>query len=538
MLFGLAIHAKPRVTVVFVIDQLGDNYIQKLRPYLSHGFSELINDGVYYTNAFFEHSMPATAAGHTMISTGTFANYHGVVSNSWFNKKGKRVRFGADNSCDAATFSRNGVYKNGMSAHHLMADTLSDQIVMNNFAKHNTNVWALSLKSRAAIACAGRLGKAVWFDTKEGRFTSSKAYFDKLPEWITSFNKDAGIDKTKEYKWEPFYKPDTHKYDLPFMHDHTYTIDPEPVFNTTLKIDHSKDKPFSFYAKTPHADKYLMKLARKCLDEYTPESEHDGLVLYVSLSGLDKIGHYYGPYSKESVDTIYHMDKMIKEFMDYTYTKIDPKDVLFVCTADHGIMPIVEVLNKHKFSLAKRLNPFDVIDSINQAVEKKFNIKKAVAHFIEQHLYFNNETMPQEKNIRTEISSFIIEHLKNIQGVRNAWTFDELSRLYLDPTFNLDIFIQRQLYKSRSGDIIYSLDPYTYMSSYHGVADRGTSHTTPFAYDTHVPLILYQKGSIEHKVIAQNVGMQQLAPTMAQILNVPRPSASRSSVLPGIDYHV
>ena len=62
----------------------------------------------------------------------------------------------------------------------------------------------------------------------------------------------------------------------------------------------------------------------------------------------------------------------------------------------------------------------------------------------------------------------------------------------------------------------------------------GLSHKTPYEYDTHIPLILYQAGQIEGKKIYQKVWGLQLANTLAQILRVQKPSASTFDALPGI----
>lgn len=62
----------------------------------------------------------------------------------------------------------------------------------------------------------------------------------------------------------------------------------------------------------------------------------------------------------------------------------------------------------------------------------------------------------------------------------------------------------------------------------------GTCHHTPYNYDTHIPIIIYQRAFHQRKVIDEKVYNTQLAPTLAHILEVPRPSACTADVLPGI----
>ena len=60
----------------------------------------------------------------------------------------------------------------------------------------------------------------------------------------------------------------------------------------------------------------------------------------------------------------------------------------------------------------------------------------------------------------------------------------------------------------------------------------GQNHTSCYSYDSQVPLYIYQKGKFEKKTITKPVITQQLAVTLAEILNIPRPSASSVDVTP------
>ena len=78
---------------------------------------------------------------------------------------------------------------------------------------------------------------------------------------------------------------------------------------------------------------------------------------------------------------------------------------------------------------------------------------------------------------------------------------------------------------TQNGDIVI-LDKPGFIE-YHGT---GTSHGTPYSYDTHVPLIFYgwhiPKGEThDRKVITQ------IAPTLAQKIKIPFPNGTESEVL-------
>jgi len=51
------------------------------------------------------------------------------------------------------------------------------------------------------------------------------------------------------------------------------------------------------------------------------------MLLWLSLSTLDLVGHFYGPDSMEAIDTLYHVDRQIKDLMKFIAKKIDKKIV-------------------------------------------------------------------------------------------------------------------------------------------------------------------------------------------------------------------
>jgi hypothetical protein len=79
-------------------------------------------------------------------------------------------------------------------------------------------------------------------------------------------------------------------------------------------------------------------------------------------------------------------------------------------------------------------------------------------------------------------------------------------------------------YAPRFGDLYILQEPYYLFDA------TGTSHGTPYDYDTHVPLIFYGPG-IKKGVYTTRVAVNDVAPTLAQMLGVERPSGSIGQVL-------
>ena len=64
------------------------------------------------------------------------------------------------------------------------------------------------------------------------------------------------------------------------------------------------------------------------------------LILAISLSATDYIGHKYGPDSREIHDQILRLDRTLGRFLDSLYTLRDSSRVLIALTSDHGVAPL------------------------------------------------------------------------------------------------------------------------------------------------------------------------------------------------------
>jgi hypothetical protein len=82
----------------------------------------------------------------------------------------------------------------------------------------------------------------------------------------------------------------------------------------------------------------------------------------------------------------------------------------------------------------------------------------------------------------------------------------------------------------RTGDVLFVQEPYFLF----GIS--GTSHFTPWGYDTHVPLIFYgfYGAGVKAGSYARGIAVNDVAPTLASFLGIEPPSGSFGRVLPEI----
>jgi hypothetical protein len=82
-------------------------------------------------------------------------------------------------------------------------------------------------------------------------------------------------------------------------------------------------------------------------------------------------------------------------------------------------------------------------------------------------------------------------------------------------------------FQVRTGDILIVQEPYFLFGT------SGTSHSTPWGYDTHLPVIFYGTG-VKAGNYARDIAVNDVAPTLASLIGIEPPSGSSGQVLPEI----
>ena len=488
----------PRLTIMIVVDQFGDIYLKKVQDYLKYGLKKLLTKGVYYSNALHPHGMPSTGTGHAALSTGAFAKFHGIIGNSWINADGKRVNCDADTAENAAIFNPEdgSLYEKGASSVNCMVDGLSDQFMLASSDITPHKVYTISLKSRAATIPAGKMGKALWFDQKNGLFTSNKRCFTEFPEWLKEFNKEHDLSKKKFVHWTLMYPKNHAAYQYTTTKTYAFTHQQYPRVNTQIPVHktstaaYKEGDYFSAYQTTPQAHQQLLDLATTCLEQELDPQSPDHMLLWLCLSPLDKLGHDFGPDSIETADLLYWLDKQLDSFIKWVHERYGKQNVLFCLTGDHGICPIVEVAYNKGFTLAHRFYVPDMLQKANKLIKEKYGIKKAVEGFKCPQIYLSHKAL-KKFNAKTRwcIMQDLLTFAKSLPGVKDAWTFAELKNgCFLE--YSPEYYLQQQLFEGRSGEITLLTYPYSMVTKW----KQGADHRSPYQFNLHVPIALYWPG--------------------------------------------
>jgi arylsulfatase A-like enzyme len=198
------------------------------------------------------------------------------------------------------------------------------------------------------------------------------------------------------------------------------------------------------------------------------------------------------------------------------------RNVLVVLTADHGVAPLPEDLAKWKMP-GGRMSSADLFDPINSALEAKFGKGKWILYTAGTSPYLNLDLIRAKGLDEAEVRRVAARAAAAVPHVARVYTRDQLERgeVQHDPISNR---VARSFNPERSGDLEILLEPYWIRAA------EGTTHGTPYSYDTHIPLIFM---GLEARAghYPEDVTLNDVAPTLATILQIQTPSGSVGRVL-------
>ncbi|MEK7743310.1 MAG: alkaline phosphatase family protein, partial [Elusimicrobiota bacterium] len=161
-----------RLLVVLSVDQMRADYLDRFPPSGPGGFSRLLREGAYFSQARNTDVPTETSPGHATLLTGRPPSAHCVVAYDWWDPGIRRMVY----SVEDPVFGR--------SPRNLLSPTLGDALKSGDPA---SLVVSISGKDRSGILLGGhRPDAAIWYEPKIEGFATSP-YYGPLPSWAARF---------------------------------------------------------------------------------------------------------------------------------------------------------------------------------------------------------------------------------------------------------------------------------------------------------------------------------------------------------------
>ena len=499
--FGVAFAApKPKLLVAIVIDQFRYDYLLRFRSDYNAGFDRLLKNGAVFSDAHYLHALTVTAVGHSTFLSGATPSVSGIIGNEWYDRESKQT---VTSVSDPETKIVGGIPgQPGSSPRRLLVSTVGDELKIRT---PETKIIGVSIKDRGAILPSGHMANgAYWYDNDSNHWVTSTYYRAELPEWVTKLNNEAMYRQHLGASWFPF----------------DAAGESGTPFCTT--VNGSSVRFCGSIEATPWGNEMIEEFAERAMDG-EDLGKHEGTdVLTVSFSSNDYVGHAVGPDDPAVRDISIRTDRLLGKLLTFIDQRVGAGNTLVVLTADHGVAPVPEV-NQSRNMPGGRLSDLAISNKITEALTKKFGPGKWLLPASATAAYLNLELIRSRKLDPAEVERIAAEAAQSQDHIARVYTRHDImtGRVQQD---QIGRAITLGFYGPRSGDLAILQEPYYLFDA------TGTSHGTPYAYDTHVPLIFLGAG-IKAGTYSGSVAVNDAAPTISALLGVTEPSGSIGRVL-------
>jgi len=510
----------PKLVVGIVVDQLRYDYIPLYwDKFEEDGFKRLVEQGFSFNNNHFNYFPTYTGPGHASVYTGATPSVNGIVGNAWYDRNIDRSMYVVSDSTVSPIGTDSDAGK--MSPRNLLSTTVTDEL---KSASPESKVIAVSIKDRGAVLPAGHLGDAAyWYEGETGNFVSSSWYVSELPEWLQDFNDRELAKDFASRTWETLLPMDQYTESSADNRPYEGTFENEdaPVFPHNLGANRGDE--YGIISSTPFGNTLIAELAKSAIEGEDLGSGDVTDFLSVSFSSTDYVGHMYGPYSVELQDTYLRLDRNIAGLLNYLDQQVGKGNYLVMLTSDHGVVDVPQEL------IDKNLpgGYFDsdkAVDELEEFLKTEFGNEEWIEDYTNQQVYLDRNLVDENglslKVVQQKAADFLLQ-FEGVKSTNTAYNYQ-----YERYSSGQEAMYQRGFLYDRSGDVFIQLKSGWLDSDY----PTGTSHGSPYNYDTHVPLLFYGWNVPEGET-SRKTAIPQIAPTISNMLNIPLPSGSEANIL-------
>jgi len=478
-----------------------------------------MREGFMMKNAHYNYAPTVTGPGHASVYTGTTPAVHGIIGNDYFDKQSKQMVYCVGDPSQKMI----GINENveGVSPWRLLSTTVTDELELATNKK--AKVIAASIKDRGSVLPAGHMADAAYFpEGRGGKFITSSFYRNELPEWVNGFNKRNLPEKYMLQTWNTLLPIDQYTESGPddSPYERKFKGKDKMVFPYSLPALVAQNGE-AIFASTPYANDYLTEFAKAALTGEQMGKDDVPDFLAISFSTPDILGHAVGPRSVELEDTYIRLDRNFEDLLKTLDKEVGVGNYTLFLSADHAVAEVPQFLKDNKVP-AGYFNEEFATAKLNEYLATFYPGRKLIEKISNEQVFLNHNAFDGDPRT-SGLDMFVVaelagKFLMTLEGVTNYYTEAVIKQSDFDEG-GIKGKIIRGHHPKRSGDIAFVLDP----AWFEGNSVQGTTHGSPYNYDTHVPILFYgfgvkQGSSVEYHPITD------IAPTVSVLLKIMFPS--------------
>ncbi len=265
-------------------------------------------------------------------------------------------------------------------------------------------------------------------------------------------------------------------------------------------------QPFAAFRANPESDKMLLEIGVLAL-ENTPSDTP--VMLAISLSANDYIGHLFGPDSWEAIDELVRLDASLAWFFEQLDRLRGAEHWSLVLSADHGVVPLPEVSHSKAKAFHElpelAFRPSEItnrvgVASVTEAAKKgakAFGKGDFIARFVDPYVYFTDEAKALPKDRADKLRACVTKELSAMPCVESVFDTAAISGpCPPNSDDSLKALVCRSIQPGKGGEYYVALKPGCFFDTGY-VLGFGTSHGNAELADRSVPIIVRAPGRVE-----------------------------------------
>ncbi len=508
--------ARPKLVVGIIVDQMRFDYLYRYyEQYSEGGIKRMMNEGFNCRNNHYAYAFTVTAAGHSSVYTGSIPAINGIVGNEWYDKATGQSVYCVDDSTVTTVGSTNPTVGK-MSPRNLLVSTVTDQLrIATNFRAKTIGV---SIKDRGSILPAGHAANgSYWFDSKTGNWVTSTYYMKELPKWATDYNNKKMPAEYMKKGWQLLLPAKDYTQstadDVPW--EGILSGAKKPVF--PYELAGRAGDPYDVVVNTPWGNTITREMAEEAIKGENLGRNGETDFLAVSFSTPDKIGHRAGPNSIEQQDDFLRLDLEFEKLFNFLDTWAGKGEYTVFLSADHGVADVPGFAQANNLP-GGVINGTLVNNTVDATLEAKFGPEKLILTQENYQLYLNHDLLAKKGISVAQVTAALRTSLTKIDGIADVINLNDIGSSSLN-TYQAELF-KNNINARRSGDIQLVGLPNWFFGG-----KTGTTHGTPYNYDTQVPFVMFGWG-IKKGETLRRTSVCDIAPTISALLHILPPSGS------------
>ncbi|HET6349121.1 MAG TPA: alkaline phosphatase family protein [Candidatus Krumholzibacteria bacterium] len=508
----------PKLIVLIAIDGLRADALDRYDSAFTGGFRRLRDTGFRFDNAWVDHAITVSHAGHVTLATGAYPSHHGIVDAAFYVPVGRDRKL-VDAVEDTTTTIPGFPTLTGASPRNVLRDGICEWTIHADPEARTLSVGSGNISS--LLYAFHTPADVYWY--RGGQYVTSSYYRAAVPPWVAAFNDSvlpAMIDSSR--RWEcrvptplrSLARPDSANYEG----DRTHTTFPHLV-TRELGDGLRKDERATlarWFGWTPTLDEATLLLARRGVEAMSLGQRNATDCLTIVLSMVDSNSHYYGPMSLEVFDTLVRLDAALGAFFTDLDEKVGAGNYTVALSADHGFPEVPAY--RRQIGLPGRVLTADEIENVMNEIGADSTRStgldsraRRVADILRRRDFVAAVYTPDQLSGTGDADAYL-------RLYRNSYRKDRVPRL---PLFSLNT-AESEI--GRAG-VMVRLTEGTMID-----IDAST-HGSPYDYDRHVPLVFMGAG-VPHGASSAAARTIDVAPTLAALADVRAPEDVDGVVLP------